>query len=239
MFGLASKEWQDLVLSVGTHRGQRRISPVQVASLLKRALNNANDVEQLAKALHFQDRTMVSRFLSLLNLPEEYQELVGWGKGDGLISFTSAALVSSLSDKQMIRDALEVVLTQDLAKAETEALVQRIRRSEGTKTVSDAASEVLKMRPRIETRHLIVGAVKEAALTSKLSSMDQWSRDRIWRQVLHDNFPEVQVRGSRLTHKMFYITTDAEGRERLLQHATVSATLEEIVRQKLASTLGG
>jgi len=241
LFGLASEEWQDLVLSVGTHRGQRRISPVQVALLLRRALDNANDVEQLAKALHFQDRTMVSRFLSLLKLPEEYQELVGWGKRDGLVSFTSAALVSSLSDKQKIRDALEVVLMHDLTKVETEALVQRVRRSEGTKTVRDAVSEVLRMRPRVETRYLIVGAVKEVTLTSRLSKMDQWTRDRIWRKILHDNFPEVQIHASasRLTPKMFFITTDAEGRKRLLQHATDSATLEEIVRQILISSLGG
>jgi len=56
MHGLSDTEWRDLVLSVNTHRKQRRLPPCKVAYLIDHALQNTS-ADQLAKSLGFEDTT--------------------------------------------------------------------------------------------------------------------------------------------------------------------------------------
>ena len=62
MFGLSSTELQDLVLSVGTHRSERRLSPLEVACLLDRALSCGGSRKECSDVLGIS-LTQVGTFL--------------------------------------------------------------------------------------------------------------------------------------------------------------------------------
>ena len=79
MLGLSADEYKQLLMSVGTHRGVRPITPVQVAALFKRAADAGSTPAASAEATHVS-ASMVSRFLKLLELSPDIQHLVDWGQ---------------------------------------------------------------------------------------------------------------------------------------------------------------
>ena len=47
--GLSQPELQSLILSVGTHRGHRRLSPMEVAMLLRQAVESGTSRKVLSR----------------------------------------------------------------------------------------------------------------------------------------------------------------------------------------------
>ena len=86
---ISPEEWQNLVLSIATHKKKRRLSPIQVAKILEKIYKQA-DINQLSRDLQIQGPTLIYKFLSLLKLPEELQNFVDFGNRVNHISFSSA-----------------------------------------------------------------------------------------------------------------------------------------------------
>ena len=82
MFGLSRDEWQGLLLSVNTHRSQRRLSPYQAAQCIERALE-LTDLDRLASELGFSDTTTLTKIRRIGTLPDGMASLVAWGGGEG------------------------------------------------------------------------------------------------------------------------------------------------------------
>ncbi len=76
--GVSEAEFRDLLVSIGTHKNDRRLLPVRVAELIDVALRHASPRE-VAKSLHLKDASLVDRFRMLLRLDPPLQALVGWG----------------------------------------------------------------------------------------------------------------------------------------------------------------
>ena len=74
MEGISAHELQGLILSVGTHRGARPQSPVEVGQLIQRAMSSGVSIQDIAGKLKI-GRTQVSAFLKLLDLTKEIQHL--------------------------------------------------------------------------------------------------------------------------------------------------------------------
>ena len=91
ILGLEQKEYQDLILSIGTHRGSRRLSPLEVARLIDKALNSGATRKDCTQALQVSS-TQISTFLKLLTLAPEIQYLAGWrGSKNATIAFSTMA----------------------------------------------------------------------------------------------------------------------------------------------------
>ena len=84
---LSPQELQGLLLSVGTHRGKRLLSPVEVANLFAKVTSEGGRLGDCARAAQLEGTTMVGRFLRLLKLPESVRHLVDWGSNPGAIGF--------------------------------------------------------------------------------------------------------------------------------------------------------
>ncbi len=88
---LTNEERRQLLLSVGTHRGQRPLSPFEVAELFARAISKGATLAECAAAASLEGTTWVSRFLRLLKLPSTVTHLVDWGGGSGTIGLNRKA----------------------------------------------------------------------------------------------------------------------------------------------------
>ena len=99
--GLSTDEERDLILSVGTHRPGRMLTPVEVAELLQRALDAGASSESIAKRCLLEGTTTISRFLRLLDLEEASKHLVVFGSKKGSLGFTTAMEVAASSSSRV------------------------------------------------------------------------------------------------------------------------------------------
>src|SRR5438128_180224 len=111
---LTVAERQQLILSVGTHRGERHLSPIEVAHLFQKAIWGGDSASDLAETVSLDGTSQVSRFLALLKLPPDVQHLVDWGKSGDSLAFTAAFELSRLGNADDQRKAIEAVLRHSL-----------------------------------------------------------------------------------------------------------------------------
>lgn len=193
LVGLSADEYKKLLLSVGTHRGKRPLSPVEAAALLRKATSAGASLSECAKAVQLEGPTWVSRFLKLLDLPQDVQHLIDWGRGAGTIAFTSASEVSRLDDPVDQRRAIQVGLEHNLSSAEMRQLVQLRKRSR--KPMDECVAGVLKMRPQIEIRHVFIGAVTGDPLRARLRGLSQYERDQLLEAACRKKLAGLRLSG--------------------------------------------
>lgn len=179
---LSQDERQRLLLSVGTHRGERPLSPVEVANLYAKMINAGASISDCARASNLEGPTWVSRFLQLRELPESVRHLVVFGGGAGTISFSTGAEIARLEDDAEEEALVRGALTHRLSGSEVRQVVQLRKRSK--RSLQDCLDEVIGMRPRIEKRYLYVGAITGAPLKSALSAMTQQQRDKLLQRAV-------------------------------------------------------
>ena len=195
MQGLSPEEYQNLILSVGTHRSSRPYSPMEVAQSFEKAIDSGATKEDCAKAVLLDGTSTVDSFLNLLKLDSKVQYLVGWGRSDVTISFSTASLLSPLN----IDDQCKVstaILAHKFTEKEIRQLRQLHKRSE--RPIEECINETLQMRPQIQIFHVFVGVVTSEQLSSLLSEMTQSQRDDLLQSILLEQFPQKDRLSCRL-----------------------------------------
>ena len=190
---LTPEEKKLLLLSIGTHRGERPLSPVEVAMLLRKAIKGGTSLDECATAVQLDGTSQLSRFLSLLKLPDDVQHVIDWGRSDGTLAFTAAFEISRLHDTYDQRDAVKAVLEYYLSTSEVRQLVQARKRSQ--KSMDECIKAVLKMRPQIEVRHVFIGSVLRDDIRVRLRQLSQQRRDDILQTILKRTFKDLQATG--------------------------------------------
>jgi hypothetical protein len=185
MFGLSNERLRDLILSVGTHKKDRPLSPFQVAESFKIAMDSGVTKEQLAELVQLKDFSIISRFLTLLKLNPEIKDLVDWGKKKSTISFMSASIISRLNfDNQRI--IAEKIMENGLNKNEIIQIIQIHERSR--KSISESTQEVLNLRPVIQKTFVFIGKITDNELINILSKLTQNQRDLFLRSIIEKGF---------------------------------------------------
>ena len=205
MTGLTTRELQDMTLSVGTHRGARRLSPLEVANLIKRSLKAGTSRRECAETLGI-GTTQVSTFLKLLNLNPEIQHLADWqGSKNASIPFSTLAELARLSSADQ-GVAAEAILRHGLKWKEVVQVTQIWDRS--GQAIQDCIASVLRLRPQIETRHLFVGAITSDSVKAHLNSMSQSERDSLIERALSRTVGRGYNANGRIGDKEFTILSD-------------------------------
>jgi len=229
MFGLQREEWQDLVLSVNVHRKVRRLSPIQAASYLQRALQQAS-VENLAKALGFQEVSTLRKIASLNSLPPDIASTVEWGSRRGSISMSTAAELLRLGSPDLIREAATSVIEHDMSKDEVRQVVQvRTRSSE---PIQECVRRALATRPRVERSELVLGSLLTETARQVVQKLGNDVSARKLGLALAQRFPEVVLKALRINGNRFSILfseADAAVLRAALQGKSIEATLTESV----------
>lgn len=207
MNGLTAQEYQELILSVGTHQKTRRLSPLEVALLLQKAIA-AGESRRSCSATLGLGTTQVSTFLKLLSVSTEIQHLADWRSSrSATISFSTLAELARLSPPDQLK-AAQSVIRHGLTWKEVIQLVQIADRS--GKKIEECISDVLRLRPQIETRHLFVGAISSASFKRHLRNLSQSERDHLLTRVLIRLVgPDYAIQG-RLGFKEFTILSEHE-----------------------------
>lgn len=182
---LTPEEQRGLLLSVGTHRGRRPLSPIEVAGLFRKMADAGAELSDCAKAAGLEGASQVARFLGLLKLSGDVQHLVEWGKPDDALGFTTAFELSRLANPEDQEAAARAALEHRFTSSEARQLVQLRKRS--NKPLDECITAVVRMRPQVEVRHVFVGSVKSPGLQNHLRTLSQYDRDALLREALKDS----------------------------------------------------
>src|SRR5688500_3655064 len=112
----------DYLLSLGTHKKNRPFEPIEISKLNQRLIdeNATEDNYKITK------RTPVSvdqlrEFLKLSRLPEQVQNIIGWGRENrDSLAFTTGAIISELKEPKDMEILGKSALTNNLKKNEVE-----------------------------------------------------------------------------------------------------------------------
>jgi len=209
--GLSEEDARDLLLSVGTHHGKRRLSPSEVGELFHKAITAGASLQDCARFVNLAGPTMVTRFVRLLRLLPDVRDLVDWGQTGATLAFASAWELAELDQTDQEFAAREVMANQ-LKKEEVRQLVQLRERS--GREISECLAEVLRMRPRVERLHVFIGAVNEE-LRQSIGRLRQSERDGLLKATLQEVYGPLPKTSGRLGTERFTILTDEHGAARL------------------------
>jgi hypothetical protein len=186
--GLTPKELSDLILSVGTGRGNRRLSPVEVAHYCKKARIGK---EELTKEL-LLSQDQLRFFEDLLELPVEYQPLVDWGKtSHDSLGFTSAAIIAArIKDPKEQGVLIRAAMEYQLSKSDVIHIAQMHHKPGNS--MEESIKKVIELRPIEEKVFIVMGAIQSNELQQKLIGLTQYQRNSILEKTVRGllNFNE-------------------------------------------------
>ncbi len=230
--GLTNDEARDLVLSIGTHFGKRRLSPIEVAKLFRKALASGASNKMCAQAVGLTGPSMISRFTQLLKLSPKISYMVDWGQRGSMISFASAWRLAELSELEQELVTPQIIANQ-MNKEEVRQLIQLRKRSQ--KNVNECVNDVLRMRPTITKRYVFLGAIMEASVRTRLGEMHQVERDEIFASVIDELWGKLPNTTMHLGAERFTVATDERGAERFIKDVRPGCGSEEAINQALIS----
>ena len=208
MKGLSPSEIGQLILSVGTHRSERPLAPIEVAKLIQKALNAGEKRKEIADRLYLSDSTILGRFTRLLSLPSQIQHLIGWGSDPTTLSFTAASGIARLESTQEQIALAKAVLENQLKKSEIIEVVQIRQRSKNP--IQSCIETVLNQRPVIQRRHVIIGELQSGKLKDEFKQVSQLERDNLLQSALEQYVPNATPLGAKLGDGYFFLIGDDE-----------------------------
>jgi hypothetical protein len=207
MLELPSEVVQKLILSVGTHRGDRPFSPVEVAENVEKAISSGSSIRELAAVMDV-DPAMITRFRRLLKLPQNVLYQIDWGQGVSLVSFTVATEVARLESEKEQLELVRHILAHRLSKDEVRQIVQIHLRSK--KVIGEAVKDILGMRPQIEKRYVVIGTITSSKVREALQAMTQQQRDNLLKKIIAFRYPELANSGGKLGIDTFTLVGNGE-----------------------------
>lgn len=230
--GLTKREFQELLVSVGkTTRAIRPLSPLEVGELCAKAVANGATVKEITATLQMTDTGMVSKFLRLRELVPDIRHLVSWGyTGDGAIGFSVAAQLARMSadDQQLAADA---VLKYRITRDEMTSVIQLLDRS--GQSLKGCIERVVRRRPVVRLRQVILGAVASDRICKKLASRSQLERDALLSTIISSLFPDATNFAAKLGTERFAII----GGKSIAETVAVDKNLEENINCRLEEAL--
>lgn len=205
MDSLTDEQIRDLILSVGTHKKSRKLSPIEVAKYINIAQESGIPKNELASMLQLNSTSIFSKFTNLLKLNPDVQNLVDWGNNSATISFTSADLMSRLPHAEQQKITPEIIKNK-LNKSEIRQIVQIWERSE--KDIQTSLNEVLNQRPIIEKQYLFIGYIDNERLIDKLRQLKQYQRDSLLADILNKEINPKMKFNCRLGANNFSLAGD-------------------------------
>lgn len=206
MRGVSAETQKKLLLSVGSHKTNRPLSPVEVAEAVQDFLDAGSTLRQIAEFLHLEDSSVLTKFVRLLRLSPEVRHLVDWGMSESTIGFTVASEVARLGKPEEQMELCQASLENQLGSAEMKQVLQLHRRS--GRPIEDCLTEVLRLRPIVQRIHVFLGEVTSREVRERLAALSQIDRDRAMRSAVKSAFPGLTGCGCRLGPTRFTITGD-------------------------------
>jgi len=234
MFGLTTEEWRNLVLSIRTHRKERRIPPTEVARLMAIALQNTTK-ETLSQELQLDDPTMIGRFVRLVSVPSEFHPLITWGTGKGLISLTAASEAARVQHEADLRELLNAIVSYGMSGREVKQSLQAY--SDGEKPMADSIRETIAERPQVTKRFVLAGAITPE-LQNVLAQFDTAKRESLLARAIRAIILPSEQFTAKLGDDRFIIVTSEEGNRSLITAGErTGSDFGELIRRQLSRAI--
>lgn len=178
---LSNELKRKLILSVGTHRGNRPLSPIEVAEGFEVARTEGMSTKEIARMVCLEGSTMIGRFMRLLQLSPEIRHIVDWRSSESTISFSAASEIVrlDLADQEIV---IKAALENRITKTEIIEIVQIKQATD--KEITLCIEDVLRRRPQIIKQFVFIGSICSKELSSVLTELTQIQRDNIFSEVL-------------------------------------------------------
>ena len=186
---LSPEQKRDLILSLGTHRTERRLSPIEVARLIDALHRNGTSFREIAHLVSMKSTSTLREIHRLLELDPDIQHLVGWGKPSATtLPMKSAQQIARLSSWQDQLAATKATLVHELTSEEARQVVESKIRSQ--EPIGDCIKAVLRLRPTIERKYLFLGAVTSNRVSRHLETLTQVERDEVFNAGINHCYDE-------------------------------------------------
>ena len=173
---------------------------------------------------------MVEKFDSLNQLDPDLRQLVSWGLRPGSLGMSVAAELATMRPRDARRQALLAAIQYTFTRKEAQQLAQSFRRGYGS--IEACIDAVLKTRPRVERTELILGAVLDKDVRSRLGELSVGERHSAICAVLDRRFPAVSRKNETLSPTHFSLTLTSVDATRL-RDSLGSESLEEAISKEL------
>ena len=130
----------EMALVENIHR--KNLNPIEVAISYKRLIEECNLTQDELSQKIGKDRSTISNFLRLLNLPD----LVQCALKEGKISIGHAKPLSSISDENEVIEYLRIILEKNLSVRDTEALIAGDKSKKTAKKHNSKPPQILPVR---------------------------------------------------------------------------------------------
>lgn len=200
---------RDLILSLGTHRTERRLSPFEVARLIDFLYRNGTSFKAIAQLVSLKSTSTLREIHRLLALAPDIQHLVGWGKPSAsTLPMKSAQQIARLSSWPDQMTAAQATLVHELNSEEARQVVEsRIRSRE---PIDDCINAVLRLRPTIERKYLFFGAVISTRVCHHLENLTQVERDEVFKAGINHCYGKWPQWSGKLGASRFTISGAAD-----------------------------
>ena len=224
---------RDLILSLGTHRTERRLSPLEVARLIDLLYRKGTSFKGIAHLVSLKSTSTLREIHRLLALAPDIQHLVGWGKPSAsTLPMKSAQQIARLSSWQDQLASTKSTLVHELTSEETRQVVESKIRSQ--EPIDDCIDSVLRLRPTIERKYLFLGAITSNRVCRHLETLTQVERDEVFKAGINHCYDDWPQWSGKLGASRFTISGGA-GLAHTINELTVG--FEQAVTQCLESFL--
>lgn len=218
MRGLTPEESAQLVMSIGTQRQTRPLSPAETARLISRARAAGETAASIAAAAGLTGTTMIGRLSKMETLDPTVAAMVDWGDSGATLSFSSAVDLARISPGDQLRVAM-AALESRMTRFEVKEVVQLIERS--GQDAMTCVEEVVQSRPRLDTINVTLGEIVDAKVVDRLSILPQSERDEMLKKSLLSVDPIFETSQVRLGSDHFVIATRGPAYSRLDRKSVV------------------
>lgn len=214
-----------LLASVNVPGSDRPLTPIEVSKEIRCLLDElGGDKTELLNRLPLA-ADMINGFLSILGLPQQIHDVIGWGPSDpitGRISFSVARQLCRLDGPDILRlvgvfNAASKPITRD----EVMAAVS-FKRANPEKPIEECMKEITRItRPRIIHHYLFISGIdpesvrrlKSSAIGRKLGLNEHTLA------VISDKMPSGSVLGAKIGKDYVRLTLSKDGSEFIQTYA--------------------
>jgi len=223
----------DLLATLGTHRRDRPLSPLEAARKLDEELGRGVRPEQYPVSSY-----TIRKFLSLLNLPKPLQKMLGWGGiKRGEIGLEAAYRISTLKERRDQEKLAKETVERELSQKEVSKVV-RYKRRLNEKPIEDCIDSVVEMRPK--KRHLFISQIKEDLLKRLEENADSEGieTNNLLLKILYNHLPEDSLISLSLKENFVIIFLNEQGEKAIKRQAQeLVIPLDDVVNNIISREL--
>ena len=223
----------ELLATLGTHRRDRPLSPLEAALKLKEELNSGVRPEQYPVSVY-----TIRKFQSLLRLPDSVKKMLGWGGvRNGEIGLEAACRILALKESLDREILAKETVERELSQKEVSKVV-RYKRRLNKKPIEDCIDSVVEMRPK--KRYFFIIQLKEGLLKrlEENAASEGIEINNSLLKILYTHLPEGSLMSLSLKEDFVILFLNEQGDKALKRQAKeLVMPLEDVINTIISGEL--